>query len=187
MNEDNQRPLDLRLILPLSLLILEAIAMIILVARGYEITQFLLFLFILLGAFLVFQVSRQLVARGRVRQAVTKVKDGQTLADAEKNLQAIQLWKSLLFSLPKNHFKDVLQRMETVYEDENMNEAVQQVQAILAESKDFFKLANKLRKQTPKDRRDWQAQAVKLQKMIKALPEEPGQDLPDTQPDKKRG
>ena len=184
MNDDNQKTLDLRLILPSSLLILEAVALIILLASGYEITQFLLLFFILLGAFLVFQVGRQLVARWRFRQAVTKIKEGQALADAGKNLQAIQLWKSLLLSLPKEHFIDVLQRMETAYDDENMNEAFQQVEAILAESKDFFKLTNKRRKATAQDRRDWKAQAFKLQKMIKVLPEEPGQDLSDTNPEK---
>ena len=181
MNEDKQRSLDLRLILPLSLLILEALAIIILVARGYEITQFLLILFILLGAFLVFQIGRQLVARWRVRQAMTKVKQGRALANAGINLQAIQLWKSLLFRLPKEHFFNVLQPMKTDYEDENMDEAIQQIRAILAESKTHFKLTNKLHKLTAQDQRIWHSKATELQKIIKALPGEPGKDLLDTQ------
>ncbi|MFW5713070.1 MAG: hypothetical protein ACOCYU_00180 [Brevefilum sp.] len=183
MNQDNKRTLDLSLILPLSLLILEIIVIIVLLTSGYEITQFLIFLFILLGAFLVLQVGRQMLNRWRINQAVVKIKEGQILMDAGHNLQAIQLWKSLLFSLPKEHFFDVLQRIESAYEKEEMEEAIQQIQAIKAESKDFFQMTRNLQKATAEDRRDWQARAFKLQNMIKALPEKPGQDLSDTKPE----
>jgi len=183
MIEQNRKPFDLSLILPLFLLILEVVAIVVLVTTGYEITQFFVFFFILLGAFLVFQVGRQLFARWRIRQAVTKVKEGQALAEAGENLRAIRLWKCLLFSLPKEQFLDVLHRMETIYEEEHMDEAVQQVQAIQAESKEFFEMTRNLRKATPQDRRNWKALALELQKMIKALPEEPGLDLSDTKPE----
>ncbi len=183
MNEENNRLFELNLILPLSLLILEIIVIIVLVASGYEITQFLLFFFILLGAFLILQVGRQLMAKWRINQAITKIKEGQALVEAGQHLQAIKLWKSMLFSLPQEHFFDVLKRIESAYEEKNMNEAIQQVQAIQAESKDFFEMTRNLRKGTPQDRRNWQTRAFELQNMIKALPEEPGQDLSDTKPE----
>lgn len=183
MNKENKKPLELNLILPLSLLILEAIIVIVLLATGYEITQFLLFFFILLGVFLVYQIGRHLAAKWRINQALTKIKEGQALADAGKQMEAIKLWKSLLFSLPQEHFIDVLQRMKAAYENRNMDEALQQIKAIQAESKDFFKMTRNLRKATPQDRRNWQARAFELQKMVNALPEEPGQDLSDTKPE----
>lgn len=183
MSEENKRPLDFKLILPSSLLILESIVVIVLITTGYEVTQILLFLFILIGAFLVFQVGRQLIARWRINQAVTKIKEGQALADAGENLRALRLWKSLLFSLPEESFFDVLQHMTTAYEDENMHEAIHQVRAIQAESRSFFEMTRNLRKATPQDRRDWKSRAFELQNMIKALPEKPGQDLSDTQPE----
>jgi len=183
MSEQSKLPLDLNLILPAALLILEVIAIIILVLTGYKITQFLLIFFILLGAFLVFQVGRQLFARWRIHQAVTKVKEGQMLADAGKNLRAVRLWKSLLFSLPEKGFFDVLQRIASAYKEEDMPEAVQQAHAIQAESRGFFEMTRNLRKATPKDRRNWKARALELQKMIKALPEKPGQDFTDTKPE----
>ena len=183
MNKANKSNLDLSLILPLTLLILEAVVIIVLVATGYEITQTLLILFILLGVYLIYQIGRQLVGRWRINQAVTKIKEGKALADAGQNLQALQLWKSLLYTLPEEQFSEVLQRMASAYKDENMQEAVQQVQAIQSASKDFFEMSRNLRKATQQDRRDWQAMAYELQKMIKALPEEPGQDLSDTIPE----
>lgn len=183
MTNENKRQLDLSLLLPLSLLILEVVAINILIAAGYEIPQFLLFIFILLAVFLVYRVGRQLFARWRIHRAITKIKEGQALADAGRHRQAIQLWKSLLFTLPQDQFLDVLQRIEAVYNHKNMEDAIQQVQAIHSESRDFFQMTRNLQKATPKDRRQWQAQAVELQNMIKALPEEPGQDLVDTQPE----
>jgi len=183
MDKENKSNLDLSLILPLALLILEAAVIIVLVASGYEITQTLIILFILLGVFLIYQIGRQLVGRWRINQAVTKIKEGQVLADAGKELQAVKLWKSLLYTLPEEQFTEVLQRIESVYENENMQEAVQQAQAIQSASKDFFEMSRNLRKATPQDQRDWRAKAFELQKMIKALPEEPGQDLSDTKPE----
>lgn len=183
MREDKKRNQDLSLILPLVLLILEVVAIIVLVAAGYKITQFLLYFFLILGVFFVYQIGRQLIARWRISQAVTKIKEGQALADAGQHLQAIKLWKSLLLTLPQEQFMDVLNRLQDAYENKNMEEAVQQVQAIQAESKDFFEMSRNLRKATPQDRRNWQARAFELQKMVSALPEEPGQDLSDTQPE----
>jgi ABC-type multidrug transport system fused ATPase/permease subunit len=182
MTQENENALDLNLFLPLSLLILEVVAIVVLAATGYEITQFLMLAFILLGVFLIFQVGRQLFARWRNHQTVTKVQEGQALADAGENLRAIRLWKSLLFSLPKERFFDVLNRMKTIYEDENMEAAIQQVQAIQEESEEFYEMTRNLRKATTQDRENWKSQAFKLQKMIHALPEEPGQDLSDTKP-----
>ncbi len=184
MTQEKNRLIDLKLILPASLLILEAVAVIVLVMTGYEITQFLLLIFILLGVFLIFQVVQQLAARWRIRQAMTKIKEGQALADAGENLRAIRLWKSLLFSLPEESYFDVLERMAAAYEQENMNEALLQVEAIQAESKGFFKRTRNLHQATPQDRQNWKARALELQKMIQALPEEPGQKLSDTQPEK---
>jgi hypothetical protein len=61
-----------------------------------------------------------------------------------------------------------------------MNEAVQQVKAIRSESLNFFEMTRDPQKATAKDRKDWQARALELRKMIKALPTEAGQYLSES-------
>ena len=140
MTPNKEKSVNFSLFLPLALLILEIIAVILLVLTGYEITPFLMFFLILLGVFLLYQIGRQLIARWRINQAVTKIKEAQALADAGELLKAITLWKSLLLSLPEAHFFDVLNRMENAYEKVQMQEAVQQVRAIQSESPAFFEM-----------------------------------------------
>jgi len=183
MAENNQQRLNLRLILPIALLLVELIVVIVLLVAGYEITTLLTYFFILLAVFLIYQIGRQLILRWRIQRAITKIEDADKLAQAGHTLDAIRLWKSLLFSLPRDHFLSVLSKMKGAYQNQGMEEAVQQINAIHSESVEYFQMINTVEKPTPKDRRDWQARAFELQNMIKALPTEPGQDLSDTKPE----
>ena len=180
MVNNTKRKIDWLLILPAGLLLIEGIIVIVLLATGYEITQPMMFFFILLAAFLAFQVWRHLSTRIRVQKAVAKIDEGITLVDSGEPFEAIRLWKELLLSLPRDKYLDVLNKLEDTYGEQNINEAVQQVKSIRSESLNFFEMTKNPQKATAKDRKDWQARALELRKMIKALPTEPGQDLSES-------
>ena len=180
MVNNTKRKIDWLLILPAGLLLIEGIIVIVLLATGYEITQPMMFFFILLAAFLAFQVWRHLSTRIRVQKAVAKIDEGMALVDSGQPFEAIGLWKELLLSLPRDKYLDVLNMLENTYGEQNIYEAVQQVKAIRSESLNFFEITKNPQKATAKDRKDWQARALELRKMIKALPTEPGQDLSES-------
>jgi hypothetical protein len=180
MQNKKNKKIDWLLILPAGLLLIEAIIVVVLLATGYEITQPMMFFLILLAAFLAFQVWRHLSIRIRVQKAVAKIDEGKALIDSGQPVKAIRLWKELLLSLPRDKYLDVLNMLEDIYGEQKMNEAVQQVKAIRSESLNFFEMTKNSQKATTKDRKDWQARALKLRKMIKALPTEPGQDLSES-------
>lgn len=180
MVNNTKRKIDWLLILPASLLIIESIIVVVLLAVGYEITQPIMFFFILLAAFLSFQVWRHLSVRIRVKRAVAKIDEGKTLIDSDQPFEAIELWKELLLSLPREKYLDVLNMLGTTYEEQDLNEGVEQVKAIRSESLNFFEMTKNPQKATANDRKDWQARALELRKMIKALPTEPGQDLSES-------
>jgi len=180
MADEKKRRIDWLLILPASLLLIEAITVVILLATGYEIDQTLMFFLILLAAFLIFQVWRHLSTRLRVQRSVAKIDEGKDLVNSDKPFEAISLCKELLLSLPRDKYLDVLNMLEETYADQDMSEAVQQIKAIRAESLDFFEMTKNAQKATAKDRKNWQARAVELRKMIKALPTEPDQALSES-------
>lgn len=180
MKNNKNKKVDWLLILPASLLLIESIIVVVLLATGYEITQPMMFFFILLAAFLSFQVWRHLSIRIRVKRAVAKIKEGKALIDSGQPYEAISLWKELLLSLPRDKYLDVLTMLEDIYEEENIDEGVQQVRVIRSESLNFFEMTKNPQKATAKDRKDWQARTVELRIMIKALPTEPGRDLSET-------
>ncbi len=180
MENKKKNNIDWLIILPASLLLIEAIIVVVLLATGYEIDQALMFFLILLAAFLIFQIWRHLSTRLRVQRSVAKIEEGKDLVDSDQPYEAISLWKELLLSLPRDKYLDVLTLLEETYEEQNMSEAVQQVKAIRAKSVDFFEMTKISQKATAKDRKDWQARALELRKMIKALPTEPDQDLSES-------
>lgn len=180
MTDNKKQKINWPLILPAGLLLIESIIVVVLLATGYEIDPLMMFFFILLAAFLAFQTSRQLLARIHVRRAVGKIDDAKALIDNRQPYKAISLLKELLLRLPRDKYLDVLTILEETYADQNMDEAVGQIKAIHFESLNFFEMTKNPQKATAKDRKDWQARALELRKMIKALPTEPDQDLSES-------
>lgn len=179
MSETKKKRIDMLLILPAGLLLLEVVIVVVLLAAGYEIKQSFMYFLILLAAFLIFQIGRQLSTRLRVQKSVGKVEDGKALADSGKPFEAVKLWKGLLLSLPRDKYLEVLDMLEETYREKNLTDGVQQAKAIRNESLNFFEMTKNPQRTTSNDRKEWQAKAMKLRRMVKALPTEPGQDLLD--------
>ncbi len=172
MTEKKPKGINLQLLVPAALLVLLVVVFVILVVAGYQITQFLFYFFLLLSIFLVYQVARQLFTEWRVKQAIKKINTAESLADSGRPMEAIKVWKSLLFSLPQEEYLVVLKKMQKTYQEQNMIHAVEQVKAIHAESLTFFEMAKSAQRGSPKDKQDWRTQAYELRTKIKALPEE---------------
>lgn len=172
MTNGEQKRINLHLVLPAGLLILLIIVFITLILAGFKISQFLFYFFLLMGFFLVYQLVRQLFTEWRVKQAIKKIDEADALVEAGRAMEGIKLWKSLLFSLPQDHYLEVLNKMQETYQAENMVEGVEQVKAIHAESRKFFSMSKSAQRGSPKDKQDWRTQAYELRTMIKALPEE---------------
>lgn len=183
MKEKNNNRVNLALLLPLGLLIIEIIVVVVLLGSGYEISEFLFIFLIFLALFLLYQISRQLWIGWQMKKAIAGLERAEELADSGKPLEAIKQWKQILLNLPQEKYLDVLHRMEETYDTQDMTKAVQQVRAIQSESIEFFEMTKVAKNFTPQDRRKWQARAYELQKMIKALPVKKGQDLSDVKPD----
>ena len=183
MRDQNKNKPNLSLLLPLGLLLVEVIAIVVLLLTGFEINQTLIFFFVLLGIFFLWQVGRQLFTQRRVKQAIKKTREADNIAESGRPLEAMKIWKNLLLSLPRDKYLETLAKMEKVYENLEMEEAVQQVKAIHSESLEFFDMTRNIKRITAKDRRKWQARAYELRKMISALPEEKGQSLSDVKPE----
>lgn len=179
MSEKEQKQFNMLLVLPAGLLLLEGIIVIVLLALGYEINQSLLFFLVLLAAFLIFQIGRQLSTRLRVQKAIGKVEDGKAMVDSGHPFKAIKLWKNILLSLPRDKYLEVLTLLEKTYEEQSINAALQQVNAIRSESYNLFEKTKIPKNATAKDRKEWRTKALEIKSMIKALPTEPNQDLSD--------
>lgn len=183
MTDQNQKRPNLSLLLPLGLLVVEVIAILVLLLTGFEITQSLIFFFVLLGIFLLWQVGRQLLTEWRVKQAIIRAREAESIAESGRPMEAMKIWKNLLLSLPREKYLETLSKMEKTYKDQEMDDAIQQVKAIHSESLEFFDMTQNTKRITPKDRRKWQARAYELRKMISALPEKKGQSLSDVKPE----
>jgi len=170
---------DMLLLLPTGLLLLEGFIVVILLATGYEVKESFLYFLLLLAAFLIFQIGRQISRRLRVQKSIGKVEDGKALEDTGHPFEAIKLWKELLLSLPRDKYLEVLDMLEATYENQNLAAGVQQIKAIRNESLNFFEMTKNPQRTTANDRKEWQTQALKLRKMVKALPTEPAQNLSD--------
>lgn len=179
MSETKKKRTDMLLFLPTGLLLLEGIIVVILLATGYEIKESFLYFLLLLAAFLIFQIGRQISRRLRVQKSVGKVEDGKALVDTGHPFEAIKLWKELLLSLPRDKYLAVLDMLEETYENENLAAGVQQIKATRTESLNFFEITKKPQRATADDRKAWQTKAMELRKMVKALPTEPDQSLTD--------
>jgi hypothetical protein len=176
---ENKKRVNLQLILPIFLLVVEIVVVIVLLVSGYKFTSYLPFFLILLGVFLANQIIRQGTIAWKVKKAVSEVSSGDSLVEEGKPMEAIKIWKNALMELPKDLYLSTLVKMEKIFEDQDMIAAVQQVRAIQAESNRFFTMTQEAKRATPKDRQQWQAKAYELRNMIKALPEEKGQDVED--------
>ncbi len=177
MAEENKIQRNLSLILPLGLLVVEVIVVVVLLGSGYQITEFLFVFLILMGLFLIYQISLQLWLGRQLKKAMTGLEKAELLIESEKPLEAIEQWKRVLLSLPKEKYLDVLVKMEQAYESQNMVAANQQVRLIQSKSIEFFEMTSVAKNLSPDDRRKWQAEAVELKEMIRTLPVEQGQDL----------
>ena len=183
MTEENNNRINLALLLPLGLLIIEIIAVVVLLGSGYEISEFLFIFLSFLALFLIYQISRQVWVGRQMKKAIAGMEKAKGLIDTKKPLEAIKQWKKILLNLPQEEYLDVLTRMEKIYDSQEMTKAVQQIRAIQSESIEFFQMTKVAKNLTQKDRRKWQTQAFELQKMIRALPVKKGQDLSDVKPD----
>ena len=160
------------LLMPAILLLVECIALIALNLMGYRIPQNLLYIFIALGIFLVYKIGKQASAILRVKSALQQLKSVDKLVEAGHVMAAIKEWKKLLLNLPENKYLEILQRMETIYAQEDMQEAVKETKMVHAESVEFFKAFSAINNHQMITRQDWQNKAISLRNMIRALPEE---------------
>ena len=87
-------------------------------------------------------------------------------------MAAIKEWKKLLLNLPEDKYLEILQRMETIYAQEDMQEAVKETKMVHAESVEFFEAFSAINNHQMITRQDWQNKAISLRNMIRALPEE---------------
>ncbi len=181
--QKKKNDLNLPLLIPLGLLILEIIVVIVLLGTGYEISGFVLVLLIFLAVFLTYQAARQFWMRLQVKKGISGMQQAEDLMESGETLEAIKQWKKILLKLPRDKYLDVLTQMENAYKELDMEKAVQQVRAIQSESIEFFEMTKVATKFTSKDRRNWQSKAFELHKMVQALPVEKGQDLEDVTPE----
>jgi len=177
LTENKFKRLNGSLLLPIGMLVMEGIVFLVLLATGYEISPLLRNFLLILGAFLVYQIGRQILILINMSKAVSQIDEGDQLVESGQPMRAIKLWKDSLIKLPRQQYQAVLSKLEATYQQENMRHAVQQVKAIRSESDALFSIANEAKRLTAKDRNDWQARSLKIRDMIQALPVEKGQSL----------
>jgi hypothetical protein len=177
MTKANKLKQNLPLLLPAGLLLLEITAIVVIIASGYEVTTYFFFFAALLSFFLIYQIGQQLTIKRRVNKALKDIDKAEDLINDGKTMAAIKLWKDLLISLPKKQYLNVLSRMESTYQEQAMSNAVKQVKIIKSKSKKFFEMTGSGKKLTPKERQAWQSQALELQNMVHALPEDKASDI----------
>ena len=183
MTEQNKTSINWGLVLPIGLLILEAIAVTVLILSGYEISQTLFFFLIFLAIFLAYQIFRQLSIVWRVKNASSQLTQAQAMIDANRPMEATKLLKEALFSLPKVEYLSALKFMEDIYEKQNMDDAVAQTKAVYAESIHLFDMGKQSKRFTQADKHNWQVQADKVRNMIQGLPEASEQSLSEARTD----
>ena len=69
MTEENKKRIDMSLVLPIGLILIEVIAVIGLMGFFYEISEFLSAFLIFLGIFLVLQIAQQLLLKQQIKKA----------------------------------------------------------------------------------------------------------------------
>jgi isoprenylcysteine carboxyl methyltransferase (ICMT) family protein YpbQ len=109
----NKTSINWALLLPIGLLLLEAIAVMVMITSGYEISQVLFFFLIFLAIFLVYQIIRQLSTLWRVKLASSQLTQAQALIDSDQSFLAITLLKEALFSLPESDYLSALKLLGT--------------------------------------------------------------------------
>lgn len=182
MTKNTNRKLDINLLLPAGLLILEITAVVVLLIMGYEISIFLIYFLALLSVFLVYQIFKQWMVRRLIKQAIRKLDDADDASRSNRPTEAMKMIKEVLLSLPRENYLIALSKLEAVYEKEQMKNAVQQTIAIREKSLELFKLNEIVTKASPNDRRDWRARAIELRDMIDALPVEKTESESDANP-----
>ena len=172
MSEKPKSQPNWSLLLPAILLVFECIALIALNLFGYTIPQSLRYVFLALGLFLFYRVVRHLSATLRVQRALRKLKAAENLVEAGQLMSAIKEWKKLLLNLPEDKYLEILNRIEKIYEQEDMSDAVQETKMVQAESIEFFEAISTGDTRSFIGRQDWQNKAISLRNMIRNLPEE---------------
>jgi hypothetical protein len=183
MTDEQKNRINLPLLLPLGLLILEIIAVIVLLATGYEISGFVFYSLVFVAFFLISQISHQLWIAWQIKKGVDGIKRAEELLHDGKPLEAIKLWKKALLNLPRDKYLVVLTQMEKAYQSQEMDKAVQQIRAIQTESIEFFNMTEIAKSLTPKDRLRWRTKAFTLHKSIQALPVKKDRDLENVKPE----
>ncbi len=183
MTEENKKRIDMSLVLPIGLILIEVIAVIGLMGFGYEISEFLSAFLIFLGIFLVLQIAQQLLLKQQIKKAATGAKRAVELADSDQPMEAIKAWKDVIFSLPKEKYLDALARMGKIYQAQEMTNAVQKVKDIHAESIALFDMSQNVRRTSQKDRHDFQSRTSKLRQMVQELPEKNTQTISIEKPE----
>lgn len=179
MDQKNKKQFNPTLIVPIGLLTLIVIVMVVFLIIGYEINTSIVFFFLLLSAFLVIQIIKQVKTRYQVKKAVKDIQKADELAMQGDSMSAIKAWKNLLLTLPKEQYLSVISKLEAAYQKENMDNAVEQTRAIKSKSLKFFNSVQNSKKVSSKDRQEWQTQVKEIRTMVTALPEEPEQSLED--------
>ena len=177
MTEENKKRIDMSLVLPIGLILIEVIAVIGLMVLGYEIPKFLSSFLIFLDIFLVLQIAQQLLLKHQIKKATLETKRAIELADSDQPMEAIKTWKDVILSLPKEKYLDALARMGKIYQAQEMTNAVQKVKDIHAESIALFDLSQNIKRTSQKDQHDFQSMTSKLRQMVQELPEENAQTI----------
>ena len=158
------------LLLPIGLLIFEIVVVLFIKATGREISSTLENILLILGLFLVYQIVQEIVNLVNMSKAVQQIERGDQLVKSGDLTGAIKLWKNLLLKLPRQHFQSVLSKLEVTYQQENMLQAVRQVQMIQSESDALFSATTEEQRMTKKNREAWQVKSLKIRDMIHELP-----------------
>lgn len=177
MKKKTQIKVNVDIFLPAGILGIEIVVVSGLLIGGYQLPQLVSAFFVCAGVYCLYQIVRQLKTQFQVNQAITRIKDAEKLAADGHLLEAVRLWKSLLFRLPKEQFLSVLSKMKRTYLSLGMDKAVQQVKTIHSESMEFFIKIDKVDRPTKQDQQEWQERAYKLRNLIQNLPVEPLHDF----------
>ena len=159
------------LILPAVLLILDISAVVTLWLLNFFISPIFWGLSITISIFLMFQVTRQMLIRHRIRQAKAQLAQANNLAKKGAFLKAILIWKQTLLSLPTDHYLDILNRIHQAYLALDMPEAAEKTRKIKADSITIFEMINNIKKLSMIQRFALNQKILSLRESIQDLPE----------------
>ncbi len=159
------------LVFPTALLILDISAIVILSFLDFSIPPIFWGLSIIIGIFLLFQVTRQILIRHRISQAKARLMQANNLAKKGAFLKAIFIWKQTLLSLPTDHYLDILNRIHQAYLSLDMPEAAEKTREIKADSITIFEMIKNIKQLSMQQRFALNQKIVSLRESIQKLPE----------------